>query len=70
MAFWQRKRSEYEAMAALIEAQPGIRASELAAKLGVEKSTVLRRMPSLEDAGILLAEDEHGRLFMYQRKTE
>ncbi len=68
MAFWQRKRDEYETMAALIEAQPGIRASELAARLGVEKSTVLRRMPSLEDAGILLAEDEQGRLFMYKQK--
>lgn len=69
MAFWRRKRDEYEVMAALIEAQPGIRASELAAKLGVDKSTVLRRMPSLEDAGILLVEDEHGRLFMYQREN-
>ncbi len=70
MAFWNRKRAEYEAMAALIEAQPGIRPGELAAKLGVGRSTVLRRMPSLEDAGILLAEDEQGRLFMYERETK
>lgn len=68
MAFWNRKSDEYETMAQLIEAQPGIRVGELAYQLGVERSTILRRLPALEDAGILLAEDEKGRLSFFLRK--
>lgn len=68
MAFWNRKKSEYETMAQLIEAQPEIRISELAAQLGVERSTVLRRLPALEEAGILLSEDHKGRLALFLRK--
>ena len=69
MAFWNRKSTEYETMAQLIEAQPGIRISELAARLGLERSTILRRLPALEEAGILLAEDPKGRLslFLYKK---
>lgn len=68
MAFWNRKSTEYETMAQLIEAQPGIRISELAARLGLERSTILRRLPALEEAGILLAEDPKGRLSLFLRK--
>ncbi len=52
-------------MAALIAAQPGIRIADLARLLQLERSTVLRRLPALEDAGILLAEDERGRLSLF-----
>lgn len=65
MAFWNRKSTEYETMAQLIEAQPGIRISELAARLGLERSTILRRLPALEDAGILLTEDPKGGLSLF-----
>ena len=68
MAFWKRKSSEYETMAQLIEAQPGIRVSEWAEKLGVERSTILRGLPALEEAGILLSEDHKGRLALFLRK--
>lgn len=68
MAFWNRKSTEYETMAQLIEAQPGIRISELAARLGLERSTILRRLPAMEEAGILLAEDPKGRLSLFLRK--
>lgn len=65
MAIWNRNRDEYERMAALIAAQPGIRVADLARLLQLERSTVLRRLPALEDAGILLAEDERGRLSLF-----
>ena len=56
MAFWRKKANqEFREMAA-----------QLAAQLGVPTSTVTRRLPSLEEAGILLYEDEQGRLWPYQ----
>ncbi|HBY97495.1 MAG TPA: hypothetical protein DEP84_26735 [Chloroflexi bacterium] len=70
MAFWSRNREEYEAMADLLESRPGLRPSDLAAALGVERSTVLRRLPALEEAGILLAEDERGGLWLFRREQE
>ena len=65
MAFWNKKEPEFEAMAEQIEAQPGISASELARRLGVPTSTVTRRLPSMDEAGILLAEDEKGGLWPF-----
>lgn len=68
MAFWNRKSSEYEEMVDLIEKNPGIRPAELARKLGVSRSTIQRRLPSLDDAGYLLYEDEEGGLYPFRRK--
>jgi len=65
MAFWNKKEPEFEEMAEQIEAQPGISASELARRLGVPTSTVTRRLPSMDEAGILLAEDEKGGLWPF-----
>ncbi len=66
MAFWRRKaQGEFADMAARIAQQPGITPGELARLLGVPRSTVTRRLPSLEEAGILLYEDEGGRLWPY-----
>ena len=68
MAFWQRKRVNYEEMLQLIKEQPGIRPAELARRLGVSRSTIQRRLPSLEEAGYLLYEDDEGRLYPYHRR--
>lgn len=68
MAFWKRNEPDYEDMAHLIEDRPGIRASEVAREMGVERSTVLRRLPALEEAGILLSEDDGGRLSLFGRR--
>jgi len=65
MAFWNKKEPEFEEMAEQIEAQPGISASELARRLGVPTSTVTRRLPSMDEAGILLAEDDRGGLWPF-----
>lgn len=68
MAFWRKKEDEYEDMVELIEQQPGISARELAQQLGVSPSTISRRLPSMDDAGILLAEDDSGGLWPFGKR--
>ncbi|MGH2543617.1 MAG: winged helix-turn-helix domain-containing protein [Ardenticatenaceae bacterium] len=67
MAFWSAKTREFEEMDRLIREQPGIRAAELAKQVGVARSTVQRRLPSLEEAGYLYWEDEQGGLWPMER---
>ncbi len=67
MAFWSKKSDEYREMVELIEQQPGISARELARQLEVSPSTITRRLPSLDDAGILLAEDDKGGLWPFKK---
>lgn len=50
-----------------VEAHPGRRAGFLARLLGLERSTVTRTLPTLEEAGYLLSEDEDGRLYPFRR---
>ena len=69
MAFWHTKRNEYEEMDRIIRENPGLSPAELARLLGVARSTVLRRLPGLEEAGYLYSEDERGRLYPFNRKT-
>ncbi|MCL4298320.1 MAG: winged helix-turn-helix transcriptional regulator [Anaerolineae bacterium] len=65
MAFWSKKIEEFEEMDHIIHENPGISAAELARELDVEPSTVMRRLPSLEEAGYLYYEDEEGRLWPF-----
>jgi DNA-binding MarR family transcriptional regulator len=66
MSFWRRKQDgEFGEMVAKLRAQPGLSPRELAQQLGVPTSTVTRRLPSLEEAGMLLYEDEQGRLWPF-----
>jgi predicted ArsR family transcriptional regulator len=46
----------------------GVRASRLANRLGVPRSTVIRDLPALEERGTLLSEDERGLLSLFRRK--
>ena len=66
MGFWNRKREVLDETVRIIEENPGIRPAELARRLGVSRSTVLRRLPTLEEAGHLLYEDEKGGLYRYR----
>lgn len=68
MAFWHKKEDEYGEMVELIEQQPGISARELARQLDVSPSTVTRRLPSLDAAGVLLAEDDKGGLWPFGKR--
>ena len=68
MAFWNSKQDEREAMDQAIHENPGIRPAGLARRLGISRSTVQRRMPSMEEAGYLYSEDEHGGLWPFRRR--
>jgi uncharacterized membrane protein len=46
----------------------GLTQSELAHQLNIPRSTVKRDLPTLEEAGILLSEDERGRLSLFRRR--
>ena len=65
MSLWHKKEEEFTEMVELIEKQPGISASELARRMGVPTSTITRRLPSLDEAGVLLAEDDRGGLWPF-----
>jgi DNA-binding MarR family transcriptional regulator len=67
MAFWKRKEPEFEQMDRIIQENPGISPAELARQLDVERSTVTRRLPSLEEAGYLYVEDDRGGLWPFRR---
>lgn len=57
-----------EMIAQAVQSNPGKRAGYIAQKLGLSRSSVRRALPALEDAGILLAEDDHGRLSYVGRR--
>ena len=55
-------------VAQAVQSNPGRRAGFIARKLGLYRSSVVRALPALEEAGILLAEDGRGRLFYVGRR--
>ena len=68
MPFWSKKKTEFAAMDTLIHNKPGIRPAEIAKTLGVARSTVTRRLPSMEEAGYLYSEDGRGGLWPFSRR--
>ena len=68
MAFWQKKKDDFETMDQLIQKSPGISLAELARKLEVARSTITRRLPSLEEAGYLYYEDDNEGLWPFGRR--
>ena len=57
-----------EMIAQAVQSNPGKRAGYIAQRLGLSRSSVIRSLPALEEAGILLAEDGRGRLFYVGRR--
>jgi len=57
-----------EMIAQAVQGNPGRRAGYIAQRLGLSRSSVMRSLPALEEAGILLAEDGRGRLFYVGRR--
>lgn len=51
-----------------IENHPHSRPIEIARELDLHPSTVMRTLPALEDAGILLSEDDRGRLSLFGKR--
>lgn len=68
MSFWHKKTEEFAEIERLLQAQPGLTPSELARLLDVSVSTITRRLPSLEEAGVLLSEDKWGGLWAFGRR--
>jgi len=68
MAFWRKNDETFDEMQQMIEQHPGLSATELARRLDVAPSTVQRRLPSMEEAGYLLAEDDQGGLWSFFKK--
>lgn len=69
MAFWNKKQDDFETMNEIIQRQPGISQAQLAHQLEVERSTVARRLPSMEEAGYLYYEDDNGGLWPFKKKS-
>lgn len=57
-----------EDIARVIQEQPGLTANGIADLLGVPSSSVTRALPSVEDSGVLLTEDDHGRLAIFRKR--
>ena len=67
MAIWRKKEPDFERMDHLIQQTPGISPAELARQLGLPRSTIIRRLPGLEEAGYLYAEDNQGGLWPFKK---
>lgn len=68
MSFWRKKEVEFVEVQQVIEEHPGISVREVARQLGVAPSTIVRRLPSLEEVGVLLSEDDKGGLWPFDHK--
>lgn len=63
------KRGKQERLAQYQEllGEEALTAAQIAARLGVPRSTVLRDLPELEEHGVRLEEGEGGRLRLFRR---
>lgn len=65
MSFWKKKEVDFADMDTAVRQQPGILPAELARMLEVDRSTITRRLPSMDEAGFLLYEDDNGGLYRF-----
>ena len=56
-----------EAIWRTVEEKPGIKAGRVARELNLHRSSVARALPAMEKEGLLLSEDEQGRLWSWRR---
>lgn len=68
MAFWHKKKDEFEKMDEIIQSSPGILPAQIAKELGTSRSTITRRLPSVDEAGYLYYEDDEGRLWPFKKQ--
>ena len=58
-----------EAIWRTVEENPGIRAGRVARNLDLHRTTVMRALPAMEEEGLLLSEDDQGRLWSWRRRA-
>ena len=58
-----------EAIWRTVEETPGIRAGQVARDLDLHRTTVMRALPAMEEEGLLLSEDDQGRLWSWRRRA-
>jgi DNA-binding IclR family transcriptional regulator len=64
-----KDRARLRRIEALLDKHPkGLRQSEIARKLKLHRSTVMRDLPALEEMGVLLMEDDSGRIGLFRRR--
>jgi DNA-binding IclR family transcriptional regulator len=68
MSHWQKKEIEFSEMHRTLQQHPGLSIRELARQFGVSASTILRRLPGMDEAGFLLYEDDDGRLYPFDKE--
>lgn len=66
----RQKQKRLERIAELTTGEEGITRAQLARRLGVHRSTIGRDLLHLEERGILLAEDDAGRLRFFGRRRK
>lgn len=57
-----------EEIARYVEGHPRCKPIEIARELDLHPSAVTRSLPALEEAGILLSEDDRGRLSLFGKR--
>ena len=63
------KQQRLEKIADLVAQRPeGLTQADLAKAVNVQRSTILRDLAVLEELGVLLAEDESGRLTLFRQR--
>ncbi len=67
MAFWRKKEPEFDEVDNIIQQRAGVRPADVAREVGADRSTILRRLPSMEEAGYLYSEDDEGRLWPFDK---
>lgn len=67
MAFWRKSEPNYEQIQRILQQDPGLSVRELARRTNMAPSTILRCLPGMEEAGYLLYEDDHERLWPFGR---
>jgi DNA-binding IclR family transcriptional regulator len=65
--FWQKKEPTFHDIDHLIRQNPGTRPAEIAKKMNIPRSTITRRLPSMEEAGYHYFEDERGGLWPFTK---
>lgn len=67
MAFWNKKEPEFDEVDRVIREKNGVRPADIAREIGTERSTVSRRLASMEEAGYLYYEDAEGRIWPFDK---